>query len=39
MLYLDKELYVGHFIKTDIRIDPDKIKFNNIYVKNLPEGD
>jgi len=39
MLYQDKELYVGPFVKTDVRVDPDTIKFNNIYVKNLPAGE
>lgn len=36
MLYQEKELFVGAFIKSDVRVDPDKIKFNNAYVKNLP---
>jgi len=39
MLYQDKEIYVGNFIKSDIRVDNDNVKFNNIYVKNLPDDE
>ncbi|XVE87089.1 hypothetical protein DITRI_Ditri18aG0088200 [Diplodiscus trichospermus] len=39
MLLNDKQVFVGHFLRKQEReSDVDKVKFNNVYVKNLSES-
>ncbi|XP_076944229.1 polyadenylate-binding protein 2-like [Bidens hawaiensis] len=38
MLMNDKQVYVGHFLRKQERDTSSTSKFNNVYVKNLPES-
>ncbi|KAJ0437208.1 hypothetical protein HanHA300_Chr16g0599451 [Helianthus annuus] len=38
MLMNDKQVYVGHFLRKQERDSSSTSKFNNVYVKNLPES-